>query len=180
MTKKLLIGIALVVVLAAVIMVITYSTRRSIPEGVVAVQNFDSQKYLGKWYEIARFDFHWEKNLEQCTAEYSLRQDGDINVQNRGFNVKKDKWKASEGKAKFVGEHNVGMLKVSFFGPFYAGYNVVSVDNDYNYALVFGRNLDYMWILSREKQIPESIRSKYLMIAQNAGYDISKLIWTVQ
>lgn len=109
-----------------------------------------------------------------------MRDDGKINVVNRGYNVKKGEWKTSEGKAKFAGSPTVGMLKVSFFGPFYSGYNVVSVDSDYKYALVFGRSLDYMWILSREKQIPEDIRAKYLKMAADTGYDLSKLIWTEQ
>ncbi|MEO8854571.1 MAG: lipocalin family protein, partial [Ginsengibacter sp.] len=94
---------------------------RTIPKGVSAVDNFDKTKYLGKWFEIARFDYSFEKNLNNVTAEYSLKNNGNIKVINRGYNFKKNKEQKSVGKAKFVGAETVGELKVSFFGPFYAG-----------------------------------------------------------
>lgn len=153
---------------------------KSIPEKATAVQNFDKAKYLGKWYEIARLDFKFEKGLNNTTAEYSLREDGMIKVDNRGYNAKKDKWSESIGKAKFVGEENVAMLKVSFFGPFYAGYNVIAIDDDYKYALVAGESLKYLWILSREKNIPENIKDEYLKKAKDIGYNTSDLIWVKQ
>lgn len=149
----------------------------SIPKGAVAVKPFEKEKYLGKWYEIARFDYRFERNLTSVTATYSLRDDGYIKVDNRGYDVKEDKWKQSVGKAKFVGDTQEGKLKVSFFGPFYAGYNVIAVDKDYRYALVAGRNLDYLWILSREKSIPESVRIQYLKIAADLGYITSRFVW---
>ncbi len=149
----------------------------TIPKNAVAVKPFDKEKYLGKWYEIARLDFKFEKNLNNTTAEYSLRNDGKIKVVNKGYNTKKEKWEEADGKAKFVKDSNVGMLKVSFFGPFYAGYNVIAIDNDYKYALVAGRNLDYLWILSREVTIPEAIKNDYLKIAQNIGYKTDELLW---
>ncbi|OXA76312.1 apolipoprotein D and lipocalin family protein [Flavobacterium aquidurense] len=166
------------VLLGAGIAFMLYSCSGSkIPKKAVAVTNFDKAKYLGKWFEIARLDYKWEKNLNNVTAEYSLKDDGTIKVDNRGYNVKKDKWEESIGKAKFVKKDNVGMLKVSFFGPFYAGYNVIAVDPDYKYALVAGENLKYMWILSRETTIPESIKADYLIKAQEIGYNVSDLVW---
>jgi apolipoprotein D and lipocalin family protein len=149
----------------------------SIPKGAKAIQNFDKEKYLGHWFEIARLDFVFEKNLSNTTAEYSLNDDGSIKVINRGYNYIKKNNVASTGKAKFVGEVNEGRLKVSFFGPFYAGYNVLAIDLDYKYALVAGKNLKYMWLLSRDKTIPENIKKDYLKIATNLGYDTSALIW---
>lgn len=92
-----------------------------IPDGVTAVQNFEKDKYLGKWYEIARFDFRFERNLDNTTAEYSVNPDGTIKVLNKGYNFKKQMWDSAEGKAKFVGSESEARLKVSFFGPFYAG-----------------------------------------------------------
>jgi apolipoprotein D and lipocalin family protein len=165
----LLIGAGIAFVLA--------SCKSTIPKKAVAVTNFDKAKYLGKWFEIARIDYKWEKNLNNVTAEYSLKDDGKIKVDNRGYNVKKDKWEESIGKAKFVKKDNVGMLKVSFFGPFYAGYNVIAVDPDYKYALVAGESLKYLWILSREKTIPESVKADYLIKAQEIGYNVSDLVW---
>ena len=99
---------------------------------------------------------------------------------NRGYDARKDKWKESVGRAVFVEEPDVAMLKVSFFGPFYAGYNVAALDPEYKYALVIGRNLDYMWLLSREKTMPENIKNQYLETARQIGYDTSRLLWVEQ
>jgi apolipoprotein D and lipocalin family protein len=166
------------VLLGAGIAVLLYSCGATIPKKATAVTNFDKAKYLGKWYEIARLDFKFEKGLNNVTAEYSLNDNGTIKVDNKGYNVKKDKWEESIGKAKFVTKDDVGMLKVSFFGPFYAGYNVIAIDKDYKYALVAGESLKYLWILSRETTIPESIKADYLIKAQEIGYNISDLVWT--
>jgi len=166
------------ILLGAGIAFMIYSCSGSkIPKKAVAVTNFDKAKYLGKWYEIARLDYKWERNLNNVTAEYSLKDDGTIKVDNRGYNVKKDKWEESIGKAKSVTKDDVGMLKVSFFGPFYSGYNVIAIDPDYKYALVAGESLKYMWILSREKTIPESVKADYLIKAQEIGYNVTDLVW---
>lgn len=149
----------------------------SIPKGVTAVSSFEKSKYLGKWYEIARFDFRFEKGLNNTTAEYSLNSNGTIKVVNRGYDYEKKIWKESIGKAKFVGNDSIAMLKVSFFGPFYAGYNVIAIDSEYKYALVSGSSFDYLWILSREKSIPADIKSLYLEKAEKLGYKVSNLLW---
>ena len=154
-----------------------FSSCSSIPKGVVAVKPFNKEKYLGKWYEIARIDFKYERNLNNTTAEYSLNDNGSIIVDNRGFNYLKGKNEQAIGKAKFIGDDNIAMLKVSFFGPFYAGYNVIALDEDYKYALVSGDNFKYLWILSRETTIPDEIKKKYLQIAENFGFNTSDLIW---
>src|SRR3954469_5371499 len=86
----------------------------TMPEGAVAVHPFDKEKYLGKWYEIARMDFKFEKDLNNTTAEYSLNKNGTIRVVNKGYNPKKEQWKQAIGKAKFVGDENTAKLKVSF------------------------------------------------------------------
>lgn len=151
----------------------------TIPKEATAVKSFDKKRYLGKWYEIARIDFKFEKNLNNTTAEYSLNENGTIKVDNKGYNTKKDKWEQAIGKAKFVNEDTVGMLKVSFFGPFYGGYNVIELDAAYKYALVAGSSLDYLWILSREKTIPDAIKEKYLASAKAIGYDTDRLLWIV-
>src|SRR6187431_2259153 len=161
----------------AVIAIIVFSSCSSIPEGATAVTPFVKEIYLGKWYEIARLDFMFEKDLNNTSAEYSLNDNGTIKVFNRGYNVKKQKWTDATGKAKFVDDDKTGKLKVSFFGPFYSGYNVVAIDKDYKYALVAGESLKYLWILSRETSIPENIKLDYLRKAQEIGYDTSELVW---
>lgn len=149
----------------------------TIPKGLTAVHQFDKEKYLGKWYEIARLDFKFERDLNNTTAEYTANSDGTIKVLNKGYNTKTQKWKTATGKAKFVKEENIGMLKVSFFGPFYSGYNVIAIDQEYKYALIAGKNLNYLWILSRETTIPGNIKQKYLELAQSVGYKTDDLVW---
>lgn len=149
----------------------------SIPDGVTAISSFQKEKYLGKWYEIARFDFKYEEGLNNTTAEYTLRDDGKIKVTNRGYDYDEREWKEANGKAKFVGEDTIAMLKVSFFGPFYAGYNVIAIDPEYKYSLVCGDDFKYLWILSREKTIPEDIRNAYLAKAEALGFKTSDLLW---
>jgi len=163
--------------LVAITGLLAFSGCSTIPGGATAVKPFDKEKYLGKWYEIARMDFKFERNLNNTTANYSVNENGSIKVENRGYNYKTMKWKEAVGKAKFVKDQNVAMLKVSFFGPFWAGYNVVAIDKNYKYALIAGNNLSYLWILSRETTIPEDIKQNYLTIAENLGFKTSELIW---
>lgn len=156
---------------------LAFVSCRSIPNEATVVSNFDAQKYVGTWYEIARIDFKHERNMNNTAAQYSLKDNGDIKVVNSGYNYVKEKWKKREGNAKFRGSNTEGALKVSFFGPFYSGYNVLAIDKDYKYVLVAGKNHDYLWILSREKTIPEAVKNEYLQVAKNAGYDPNDLIW---
>jgi len=156
---------------------ILFGSCSTIPEGAVAVKPFNKEKYLGKWYEIARFDFKFERNMNNTTAQYSINDNGTIKVVNRGYNYEKKEWKEANGIAKFVGDDDVAMLKVSFFRPFYSGYNVIAIDNDYRFALVCGKNLSYLWILSRETTIPEDIKQNYTTIAKKLGFNTSDLIW---
>jgi apolipoprotein D and lipocalin family protein len=149
----------------------------SIPDGAVVVKPFDKTKYLGKWYEIARLDFKYERNLNNTTAEYSINEDGSIRVENRGFDMVKKVWKRAIGKAKLLGDKQEGRLKVSFFGPFYSGYNVIALDPDYKYALIAGKNLSYLWILSRETTLQDAVKQDYLKIAGDLGYKTEDLIW---
>jgi len=167
-------------VLLTLASVLYLTSRRSIPKGASAVKPFDRAKYLGNWYEVARLDFRFEKNLNNATAHYSLNDDGSIRVVNRGFNYKNNTWKESIGKARFVASPQEARLKVSFFGPFYAGYNVIAIDPDYRYALVAGESLDYLWLLSREKTMPDDIKQAYLEKAQALGYKTDELVWTQQ
>lgn len=150
----------------------------SLPKGAKAVKPFDKEKYLGKWFEIARMDFKFEKNLSNVTAEYTSGEEGMIRVKNRGFDTVKNVWKESVGKAKAVRNPEEARLKVSFFGPFYAGYNVIALDPDYRYALVAGNNLKYLWILSRTPTIPKNVKDDYLNQARALGYRTEEVVWT--
>lgn len=147
------------------------------PKNAKPVEDFDVKRYLGTWYEIARLDYRFERNISNAVAQYRLGKKGDLIVRNSGFDNRKARWTMVKGIAKFRGNRNTAALKVSFFWPFYAGYNVVGLDEDYQYALVAGRSLDYLWILSRTPAIPEEVKEAYLRMATGIGYDTSKLIW---
>lgn len=140
------------------------------------VDSFDPEKYLGKWYEIARLDYFFERNLNNTTAHYSLNRDGSIRVVNKGYNYVTHEHKQAVGVARFTGPKDLGALKVSFFGPFYSDYTVIALDKNYKYSLVAGRNRDYLWILSRETTIPDKVLEEFLTIAVDYDYDIEKLI----
>ena len=149
-----------------------------IPENVKPVENFKLEKYLGKWYEIARLDHSFERGLTQVTAEYILRDDGGVRVLNRGYSAKENSWKEAEGKAYFVQRTDQGYLKVSFFGPFYGSYIVFGLDHEnYQYSLVCGPNKSYLWILARGPKIKEDIKDILTAKAAASGFDTSKLIF---
>jgi len=149
----------------------------AMPKGAVPVTGFQKERYLGKWYEIARLDHVFERNMDNVYAEYTVAGDGFIGVTNRGYNYRKHRWQEAKGKARFRGSDTVGALEVSFFGPIYGAYNIIALDPDYKYALVAGNSRKYLWILSREKQIPAHIKDNYLQIAGKLGFDVGKLIW---
>lgn len=152
----------------------------SLPEGIEPVQNFDLQRYLGTWYEIARLDHSFERGLEQVTAEYSLREDGGVQVVNRGYKTETGVWKEVTGRAYFVEDRNVGRLKVSFFGPFYGGYNIIALDQaDYQWAMICGPTREYLWILARQPQLKEDILAELLRQAQAANFSLDTLIRVV-
>jgi len=149
-----------------------------VPENVKPVDNFDMRKYLGKWHEIARLDHSFERGLIKVTADYTLGEDGGIIVLNRGFDPRRKKWKEIEGKGYLVGDPSVGRLKVSFFGPFYGGYNIIELDrNDYQYALVCGPNKSYLWILARDPMIDREIVKRLVAGAASLGFDTGQLIY---
>lgn len=140
------------------------------------VTDFDLNRFLGSWYEIARFDHRFERGMDQTRATYVLREDGKVDVLNTG--MKKGEYSEAKGVAKLTDKP--GALRVSFWGPFYSDYRVMFVDDDYQYALVGGGSDDYLWILLRTPQIPSEIKAQILAEAQRRGYDTAKLIWVRQ
>ena len=148
-----------------------------IPEGAKVVTGFELDRYLGTWYEIARLDHRFERGMSNVTATYSMRDDGGVKVANRGYEVAKGEWKDATGKAYFVGDADVGQLKVSFFGPFYGGYNIIELDNDYQYALVAGPDLDYLWILARTPELDQETLSTLVNEARQLNFPTDELIY---
>ena len=152
-----------------------------IPEGVIAVKGFDVQRYLGTWYEIARLDHSFERGLINVTATYSLKEDGSLRVVNRGFDPKLSRWKEAEGRAHFVSGSDQGRLKVSFFGPFYGGYNILEIDEpNYSNALICGNSRSYLWILARQPKLSEAVRALFTQKAKSLGFDTDALIYVEQ
>jgi apolipoprotein D and lipocalin family protein len=151
------------------------------PDGVTVVDDFQLERYLGTWHEIARLDHRFERGLTHVTANYSLRSDGGVKVVNRGFDSAGHRWKEAEGKAYFVGASDVGQLKVSFFGPFYGGYNVIALDREeYRYSLVAGPDRGYLWILSRTPELEPAITEQLVGIAREYGFPVEELIFVAQ
>ena len=151
------------------------------PKSVEPVSDFELDRYLGKWYEIARLDHSFERGLSQVTAEYSLRSDGGVLVLNRGFSDADKKWKEAQGKAYFVNKNSEGYLKVSFFGPFYGSYVVFGLDHEnYQYAFVSGPNLDYLWLLARTPAVEAEIIQKFIEMSEARGFDTENLIFVQQ
>lgn len=137
------------------------------------VKTFDLQRFLGSWYEVARYDHWFERGLEQTKATYKLRTDGKIEVLNTGF--KNGKPKESKGKAKTT--DTTGLLRVSFFGPFYSDYRIMLIDKDYQYAIIGSSSDSYLWILSRKPQLSKETKELILKEVKRRGYDTNKLIW---
>jgi apolipoprotein D and lipocalin family protein len=137
------------------------------------------KSYLGKWYEIARYEHFFEKGCKNVTASYSLKDDGDIKVINRCTMIEDDEEKEAEGVA-YATDESFSKLKVSFFRPFYGDYWILDLADDYSYALVGSPSREYLWILSRTKSIDAQTRENILSKLPSLGFDADKFIWTIQ
>ena len=150
----------------------------SMPKGVVPVEEFELQKYLGKWYEIARLDHPFERGLDNVSAFYSLRDDGGVSIKNRGYLAEKKKWKEAVGKAFFAKSPGEGHLKVSFFGPFYSSYVIFELDKEnYQYAFISGYNTSYLWLLARTPAVDETVKARFIKKAKENGFATDSLIF---
>ena len=151
------------------------------PVNAVPVTGFDSEKYLGTWYEVARLDHGFERGLSHVSATYTRREDGKITVLNQGYKATSQKTKTATGKAKFANDSTTGHLKVSFFGPLYGDYIIFDLDKTaYSRAYVSGGKDNYLWLLSRTPTITENVRSDFLAKSEALGYDTESLIWVDQ
>lgn len=161
-----------------IILTLALSGCVEVPSGITPVGNFEINRYLGKWYEIARLDHSFERGLTRVTANYTLQEDGGVKVLNRGYSKKEGEWKEAEGKAYFVQSTDRGFLKVSFFGPFYGAYIVFELDHEnYQYALVCGPDKSYLWLLARTKELDRDLTLKLIAKADELGFDTSNLIF---
>lgn len=152
------------------------ATRVFADDPLDTVESLDLERYLGQWYEIARYQKGFEKNIVGATAEYSLRKDGRVQVVNSGFkktldgsytSVKAVAWRPDEAKP--------GALKVKFFGLFTSDYLVFGLDEAYQWALVGNNERDSLWFLSRTHEVSEETMEEMKTIAAREGYDLSQL-----
>lgn len=145
------------------------------------VKELDLSRYLGTWFEIARFPHSFEKNLVGVTATYSLKEDGKIQVLNQGYkNTLDGELSIAEGKAKIPNKAEPGKLKVSFFWIFYGDYYVLELDENYQYVMIGSSSDKYFWILSRTPQMAPETYEMLLEKARERGYNLDKLVKVLQ
>ena len=153
----------------------------SVPQGLEPVGDFQTDRYLGTWYESARLDHSFERGLSKVTAEYSKRDDGTIQVVNRGYDAHRDKWREARAVARFVGPADVASLKVTFFWPFSGAYHVIVLDREgYSYAMVTSSSRSYLWILARQKRLDAAVQNDLLAKAKGLGFRTEDLIFVEQ
>ena len=172
---------ALARALCPVLAVLVLAGCTGLPDGVEPVRDFEPDRYLGTWYEIARLDHSFERGLDRVTAEYSRRDDGGIRVLNRGYASATGEWEEAEGRAYFVRGDDEAYLKVSFFGPFYGAYVVFGLDHaDYQYSFVSGPNRSYLWLLARTPTVEQPVIDRFLAAAGALGFQTEELIFVDQ
>lgn len=167
--------------LAPALLLLLLTGCTGLPKGIEPVTGFEQERFLGTWYEIARLDHRFERGLSQVTAEYSLNDDGSISVLNRGYSEAEGEWQQVEGRAVFVGDSDVGHLKVSFFGPFYSSYVVFDLDKeDYSRTYITGHNRDTLWFLSRTPEVSDEVQEQFRVRAEVQGFELDELIMVDQ
>ncbi len=168
-------------IITFIVAALTLTSCAGNPISVEPVEGFEADRYLGKWYEVARLDHSFERGMSNVTANYSQNDDGTISVLNRGFKQQKGKYTVAKGKAKFAVDNKIGHLKVSFFGPFYGDYILFDLDKvGYEYAFVSGGKDNYLWLLSRTPTISDALRQDFIAKSTALGYNTENLIWVEQ
>ena len=173
-TSKTLIAAAAAVGVAGI--AYTLWPKKNVPASAI-VDPFDKDKYLGNWNEVARLPNAIEKDLRNLTEEYTLNEDGTIQVVTRAFNAVKNKPVEATGTIKFKGAETRGQLEVAYYLPIYLDYNILDIDENYQYALVSGSGMSYLWLLSRESSMPEEMKQRLLQKARALGFEINKMEW---
>jgi apolipoprotein D and lipocalin family protein len=145
-------------------------------DSLEVVPDVDLQRYLGKWYEIARLPFRFEDDCTDITATYSLSKDGKVSVLNEC--LRDGKLKQAKGKARVVDKSTGAKLKVTLFWPFSANYWIIDLGKNYDYAVVGTPNRKYLWILNRTRQMDDTLFAQLIESVKSKGFDVNKLIKT--
>ena len=147
-----------------------------VPQGIEPINDFELERYLGTWFEVARLENEFERGLDSVTATYSLKNNGQVHVLNRGWKTSQSEWVAAVGRAKFVKASNVGHLAVSFFGPFFGSYVIFELDDDYEYAWVSGKDRSTLWYLSRSPEVDAESLARFRERAKELGFSQDNII----
>ena len=139
------------------------------------VSGFDINRYMGTWYEVARYPHRFEKELTAVTAQYSRNPNGTIKVINQGYHPEDREWKKAEAVGKFKDDPSLGWLKVSFFWPFYADYKILHLDEHYREAIITGPSFNYLWILARDPVLPKEELNRLIGKAEAFGFDPERI-----
>ncbi|QCX52545.1 lipocalin family protein [Elizabethkingia sp. JS20170427COW] len=156
-----------------------YLKKRQVrlPKGVKPVKNFEILKFIGTWNVIAKLNPQPELPLSHISFDFSPNERGGLKVKSKGFDEVSETWTSSIGEMQFVGKFDKARFKMSFYKPLWFGFNVISIDEDYRYALVAGNSLKYLWILSKEASVPQEVRDEFLLKATRLGYNTAELVW---
>uniref|UniRef100_UPI00404834FE lipocalin family protein n=1 Tax=Aliarcobacter sp. TaxID=2321116 RepID=UPI00404834FE len=165
------------IALAFTVLLFTACSSKNPP--LQTVEKIDLNKYLGTWYEIARYEHFFEKDCKNVSANYSMMDEETIKVINRCTKIQTNEKKEAMGRAYAIDESN-SKLKVSFFRPFYGDYWILILDENYEYVVVGTPSREYLWILARQNTISDEVKNSILQKLPNLGFDTSKFIWTIQ
>ncbi len=142
------------------------------------VDSLDLKRFLGHWYEVARYDHRFERDLEWVETDYTLLPNGDIEVVNRGVDSRTGEEKVAHGNARTTDK--AGQLRVSFFWIFYSDYNILAVGPNYEWAIIGGRSPKYLWILARKPKLDTATMNHILHLITQRGYPTAPLIYVDQ
>ena len=160
---------------AILISVIFVSSCVEVPEGITPVSGFKLDKYMGKWYEIARLDHRYERHFNRVSVEYSLNNNGDVLIKKKGYMPMHTEWREKEGKATLAGDTDQGFLKVSYIFALWEPYVIFKLDPDYEWAYVCGKDRTSLWLLARTPEVNSEIREDFIEEASRLNFDTSQL-----
>lgn len=160
---------------------VTSKPKKVLPAAQIEpVADFDVQRFVGDWYEIARMERGAGKPLTRSRVEYELQDDGGLLITSRGFHTGTNRWVESTGIARFVGSPNFGAMKASFFGPFFEGYHVVAIDPDYHWAMLMGDTTESFKLLSRSLVLDGETTERLVHQAEVMGVHADRIHWVMQ
>ena len=168
--------IPLAAILSLLSSCVAHQSGKDLPP-VQTVAKVDLARYVGLWYEIARYPNSFQKNCRDSTAMYTARKDGDIEVVNRCRSEKDGSTREAKARAWVVDTESNARLKVSFFWPFRGDYWIIDLGQDYEYAVVGTPNRKYLWILNRTPEMAPDVLARIIENVEKQGFDGSKLVF---